>query len=122
MNEVGGQPVAGGALSLREDPFRLTPDRRFIFSTDAFRRAFDGMLGSIRERRGIVLLTGPSGTGKTTLLKALQEELQSDGAIIFLRFHPNLTVDLISSCLTELGTPEIPVEESARVRALIDLV
>ncbi len=114
--------MAGGALSFREDPFRLMPDRRFIFSTDGFRRAFEGMLDGFRVRRGIVLLTGPSGCGKTTLLQALQEEMQRDGAIVFVRFHPEITGDLLTSCLAELGSREIPVDESARVRALIDLV
>ena len=115
--------MAGGALSFREDPFRLMPDRRFIFSTDGFRRAFDGMLDGIRSRRGIVLLTGPSGTGKTTLLQALRKRLQRDGAIIFAAVSSRaLSDDLIASCLTELGSAEIPVEESARVRMFIELV
>lgn len=112
--------MAGGALSFREDPFRLTPDRRYIFETDGFRQAFAMLLAGVRARRGAMLLTGPSGTGKTTLLQGLLAKLQQDGAIVFWRFHPDIPgYDLIGSCLAEMEVHDAPAEPEARARALL---
>lgn len=111
--------MAGGALSFREDPFRLTPDRRYIFETDGFRRAFTMLLAGIRARRGVMLLTGPSGTGKTTLLQGLLAKLQQDGCAAFWRFHPDIPgYDLVGSCLAEMEVPDAPAEPRARAQAL----
>ena len=111
--------MAGGALSFREDPFRLTPDRRYIFETDGFRRAFAMLLAGVRARRGVLMLTGPSGTGKTTLLQGLLAKLQHDGCVAFWRFHPDIPgYDIIGSCLAELEVKDAPTEPAARARAL----
>jgi general secretion pathway protein A len=55
---------------LKEEPFRLTPDPRFLHLAEAHREALTNLLESILTRRGIMLFTGPVGTGKTTLLNA----------------------------------------------------
>lgn len=115
--------MAGGALSFREDPFRLTPDRRYIFETDGFRRAFAMLLAGVRARRGAMLLTGPSGTGKTTLLQGLMSKLQHDGVVVFWRFHPDIPgFDLLGSCLAELEIRDAPSDAAARARALAKAV
>lgn len=120
---MGGESVAGGALSFREDPFRLTPDRRFIFETDGFRRAFTMLLAGVRARRGAMLLTGPSGTGKTTLLQGLRAKLQQDGATVFWRFHPDTAGhDLVGSCLAELDVKDASADPVARACLLASAV
>jgi general secretion pathway protein A len=53
---------------LREDPFRLTPDPRFLHLAEPHRVAFTTLVKSVTMRKGITVLTGPVGTGKTTLL------------------------------------------------------
>lgn len=60
---------------LKEEPFRLTPDPRFLHMTDAYRAALNSLLYGVTMRRGIAVVTGPVGCGKTTLLHTLLELL-----------------------------------------------
>jgi general secretion pathway protein A len=53
-----------------EKPFDITPDHRFLYMTPGHREALASLLYGIRERRGLIVLTGEIGTGKTTLLRA----------------------------------------------------
>ncbi|HKT48014.1 MAG TPA: ATPase, T2SS/T4P/T4SS family [Candidatus Acidoferrales bacterium] len=53
---------------LREEPFRLTPDPRFLHLADPHRAALKLLLHGVLQRKGFMLVTGPVGTGKTTLL------------------------------------------------------
>ncbi len=66
----------------REAPFNITPDPRFLFFSDKHREAFNHLLYGIRERKGFIQLTGEVGAGKTTLCRAMLEELGAlqDGA------------------------------------------
>ncbi len=87
----------------RESPFNITPDPRFLFFSDRHREAFEHLLFGIRERKGFIQITGEVGAGKTTLCRAVLEELGP-------RFHtalvlnPFLTaVQLLRTILTELG-------------------
>jgi general secretion pathway protein A len=73
---------------LKEFPFNLTPDPRFLFMSRSHREAFDHLLYGIHQRHGFVEVVGGIGTGKTTLCRALLEELRGKvpTALIFNTF------------------------------------
>jgi general secretion pathway protein A len=60
---------------LKQAPFDLTPNPRFLFHSGKHREALNHLLYGIRERKGFVQLTGEVGAGKTTLCRALLEQL-----------------------------------------------
>ncbi|MGH9475596.1 MAG: ExeA family protein [Terriglobales bacterium] len=60
---------------LREYPFSLASDPRFLYFSGGHEEAMAGLLYSLRERKGVSLLLGEPGTGKTTLLSAVLEML-----------------------------------------------
>ncbi len=60
---------------LREYPFSLACDPRFLYFSAGHKEAMAGMLYCLRERKGVALLLGEPGTGKTTLLAAVTEML-----------------------------------------------
>jgi len=58
---------------LREYPFTLTSDLRFLYFSAGHKEAMSGLLYSLRERKGVALLLGEPGMGKTTVLAAVLE-------------------------------------------------
>jgi general secretion pathway protein A len=53
---------------LKEEPFRLTPDPRFLHLAEPHREVLLALLKGVVNRKGFIVVTGPVGTGKTTLL------------------------------------------------------
>jgi len=60
---------------LKESPFDITPNPRFLFYSAKHREAFNHLLYGLRERKGFVQLTGEVGAGKTTLCRAMLDQL-----------------------------------------------
>ena len=60
---------------LKEHPFNITPDPRFLFFSAQHREAFDHLLYGIENRKGFIELTGEVGSGKTTLCRAVLASL-----------------------------------------------
>src|SRR5262245_14634126 len=58
-----------------EKPFSLTPDPKYLYRSQSHANAFDLLQYAIRRREGFVVVTGDIGTGKTTLCRALLEEI-----------------------------------------------
>ncbi len=58
-------------------PFQLTPDHRFFFESDGHKRALSYLLYGIKAQEGFIVITGDVGTGKTTLVNALSDELEN---------------------------------------------
>ena len=58
-----------------EKPFSLTPDPKCLFKSESHGNAFDLLQYAIRRREGFVVITGDIGTGKTTLCRAILEQL-----------------------------------------------
>ncbi len=79
---------------LTEPPFSITPNPRFLFYSPKHREAFNHLLYGIRERKGFVQLTGEVGAGKTTLCRALLEQLP-DTFSTALILNPVLDPDLL---------------------------
>ncbi len=87
----------------REAPFHITPDPRFLFFSTQHREAFHHILFGIRERKGFIQITGEVGAGKTTVTRAVLEEL---GPTVHtaLILNPVLTsTQLARTILVELG-------------------
>lgn len=90
---------------LKEPPFNITPNPRFLFYSAKHREAFNHLLYGIRERKGFVQLTGEVGAGKTTLCRALLERLGSSFSTALI-LNPALDRDqLIKSIAMELNLP-----------------
>lgn len=70
-----GEPLYEAFYGLREQPFALSTDPRFLFLSASHRRAHDELLIGLRRREGLLMLTGETGTGKTTLCRAVVEAL-----------------------------------------------
>ena len=58
-------------FNLRESPFNLTPDPRFLFLSAQHEEALTHLLYGIYERKGFIEITGEVGTGKTVLCRVL---------------------------------------------------
>ncbi len=87
----------------REAPFNITPDPRFLFFSRRHREAFDHLLFGIKERKGFIQLTGDVGAGKTTLCRAMLEDLGPSYHTALL-LNPSLSgIQLLRSILRELG-------------------
>ncbi len=83
---------------LKEEPFRLTPDPHFLHLSAPHQTALTVLLEGILYRKGLVMVTGPIGTGKTTLvhtaLKMLTDVSKQKMPIkSALMFNPTLTRD-----------------------------
>jgi general secretion pathway protein A len=89
---------------LRQAPFDITPNPRYLFHSNKHREAFNHLLYGIRERKGFVQLTGEVGAGKTTLCRALLEQLDPQHFSTALILNPVLNGnELMKAIATEFG-------------------
>jgi len=87
----------------QESPFNITPDPRFLFYSHRHREAFNHILYGIRERKGFIQITGEVGAGKTTVCRAVLEELGPEHRTALI-LNPCLTsTQLLRAILLELG-------------------
>lgn len=79
-----------------EKPFHITPNPRFIFLSQNHKEAFAHLLYGIQQRVGFLSLTGEIGTGKTTVLRTLLQQLTDAEYRVALIFNPCLNaIDLL---------------------------
>jgi general secretion pathway protein A len=69
---------------MEREPFGPTADPDFLYLTPGHKEALAQLLYAIQERKGFILLTAEVGMGKTTLLQALRNELDSTTAVAYV--------------------------------------
>ena len=105
-------------FGLREPPFALTPDPRYLYMSERHREGLAHLLYGIQQPSGFVQLTGEVGTGKTTLCRCLLEQLPPR-VDVALALNPRLTVvEFLATLCDELHVAHPP--EGTSVKALVD--
>lgn len=93
-------------FGFKEKPFTITPNPRFIFLSKNHKEAFAHLLYGIDTHAGFIELTGEVGTGKTTVLRSLLNQLDSDTYRTALIFNPSLSaIELLQNINHEFGIP-----------------
>ena len=86
-----------------EKPFSLTPDPKYLFKSASHANAFELLQYAVRRREGFVVITGDIGTGKTTLCRAILEQLDRK-TFTALVLNPFLSEeDLLRLILQDFG-------------------
>ena len=86
-----------------EKPFSLTPDPKYLFKSASHASAFELLQYAVRRREGFIVITGDIGTGKTTLCRAILEQLDKK-TFTALVLNPFLSEeDLLRLILQDFG-------------------
>lgn len=91
-------------FGLTEKPFTLTPNPRFLFLSQTHQEALAHLFYGLENRVGFIAVTGEVGTGKTTILRSLLNQLDEERYRLALVFNPCLTpLDLLRGINREFG-------------------
>jgi general secretion pathway protein A len=106
-------------FGLRESPFNVNPDPRYLYMTKQTQEALACLTYGIRTRKGFIVLSGEVGTGKTTLLNRLLDWLRNERVATAFIFNSRLSVtQLFDFILADFG---IPCESREKSQVLLRL-
>ena len=92
---------------LREQPFGVTPDARYLYPSDTHKEALASLLYGVGAGRGFVALIARPGMGKTTLLVHSLSRLRGKARTVFLFQTISTPLDFLRALLTDLGVGEV---------------
>jgi type II secretory pathway predicted ATPase ExeA len=106
-------------FGLKENPFNVNPDPRYLYLTPNTQEALACLTYGIETRKGFILLTGEVGTGKTTLINKLLEWLHKERVFTAFVFNPRLSVSqFFDFMMADFG---IPCESRQKGQMLLKL-
>jgi general secretion pathway protein A len=118
-----GYPIVGDPIvyksffGLKKNPFNVNPDPSYLYLTPQTRRTLDELTYGVENRKGLMLLTGEAGTGKTTLVNHLLRWLEHQRARTAFIFNSHLDSEqLFDFIFSEF---EIPVTSQAKANPLL---
>ena len=101
-------------FGLKEKPFSIAPDPRYLYMSELHREALAHLLYGISSDGCFILLTGDVGTGKTTVCRCLLAQLPENTDVALI-VNPRLTVlELLETICDELGIPIADDEKSVK--------
>src|SRR6476661_5312919 len=94
-------------FSLKQAPFSIAPDPRYLFMSERHREALAHLLYGIGSGGGFVLLTGEIGAGKTTVCRCFIEQIPDNCRLAYI-FNPKLTVEELLLTICDEFRIELP--------------
>ena len=88
-------------FGLQDTPFTLTPDPRFIVFTPSYNEVLASLYYGLENAKGLIVLTGEVGTGKTTALRWILRRLDSSVLAAYI-FNPRLSIDEFYHHVTQM--------------------
>jgi general secretion pathway protein A len=108
-------------FGLQEKPFAITPDPRYLYLSGRHAEALAHLLYGINEAGGFIQLTGEVGTGKTTVIRSLLEQLPGH-ADVALILNPRVTpAEFLLTICEELHIP-VPEPGWGSTKTLMDML
>ena len=87
-------------FQLKQSPFSIAPDPRYLFMSERHREALAHLLYGIGSGGGFVLLTGEIGAGKTTVCRCFMEQIPENCQLAYI-FNPKLSVEELLQSICE---------------------
>jgi general secretion pathway protein A len=108
-----------GFFGLKDNPFNVNPDPRFLYLTTEIEEALSGLKYGVQNRKGFITLTGEVGTGKTTLVNHLLDWLHEQKVRTAFLFNSRMnTSQLFDFILAEFN---ITCESTSKSQQLMKL-
>ena len=107
-------------FGFKEKPFEITPDPKFLYLTSSHKKALDAMLKGIHNRQSFITITGEVGTGKTTLIYALLNNLDDKVKTAFV-FHTLISFEeIMEIILRELYLDVTRKDKESLLKQLVE--
>ena len=107
-------------FKLKDAPFSIAPDPRFLYMSDQHREALAHLMYGLNSEGGFVLLTGEVGTGKTTVCRCLLNQIPENSSIAFI-FNPKLTVEELLATICDEFEIKYP-DKTSSIKVFVDLI
>lgn len=108
-------------FSLKQSPFSIAPDPRYLYMSERHREALAHLLYGVGSGGGFVLLTGEIGAGKTTVCRCFIEQIP-DGCSLAYIFNPKLTVEELLLSICEEFRIALPAGGAPTVKHYVDAI
>jgi general secretion pathway protein A len=98
-------------FGLNEKPFNLTPDPRYFYMSESHREALAALIYGVREKSGLITVTGPVGVGKTMILASFLDEIREEADTA--SFSGSISGDRRGFLLDLARSLEVPAQEDS---------
>ncbi len=98
--------IYGDFFGLKENPFAITPDPRYLYMSPRHRDALAHLVFAVKQGGGFVQLTGEVGTGKTTLTRAVLSQLPAHVTAAIILNPRQSAAEFVQTICDELRVPD----------------
>jgi len=105
--------------NLCSKPFQLSPDAKFFYNSRGHKRAMSYLRYGITQGEGFIVILGGVGTGKTTMVQALFDQLEDDGVVAAKLVTTHLEADdLLRMVASSFGLPDEGAPKASLLKSL----